>query len=156
MVTTEHNGEPNIMTMTWLMMMEFETPLIGCIMSEDNYSFIALKKTKECVINIPTADMAEKVVGVGSTTGLKINKYKQFDLTPEPASLVSPPLIKECYANLECRVIDTKMVSKYNLFILEVVKAWITKSQKEIRMLHHMGNELFIVDGRQIKLPFRG
>jgi len=155
MVTTAHKDKPNIMTMTWLMMMEFEPPLIGCIMSEDNYSFTALKKTKECVITIPTVELIKKVVGVGSTTGSRTNKFKKFDLTPLPASKVKAPLIKECYANLECRVVDTKLVSKYNLFILEVVKAWITQSKKRNRTFHHVGNGLFIVDGKEIKLPFR-
>lgn len=155
MVTTTQKGKANIMTMAWHMMMEFEPPLIGCIMSEDNYSFSALKKTKECVINIPTVELVKTVVGVGSTTSSTVDKFKKFNLTPEPSLYVSPPMIQECYANLECKVVDTKMVTKYNMFILEVVKVWITKSKKKIRTLHHVGNGLFIVDGKQIKLSFK-
>jgi len=155
MVTTLYKGKPNIMTMAWLMMMEFEPPLIACIMSEDNYSFHALKKTKECVINIPTVELIKKAVGIGSTSGLRTDKFKKFKLTPLPASKIEVPLIKECYANLECKVIDTKLVSKYNMFILEVVSAWITPSKKKNRTFHHVGNGLFIVDGREIKLPFK-
>ena len=152
MVTTDHKKKPNIMTMSWHMMVDFEPPIVACVMSNRNYSFNSLKKTKECVINIPTVELATQVVGVGNTTGSKIDKFKQFNLTPEPASLVNAPMINECYANLECKVIDMKMSEKYNIFILEVLKAWITPSKKRVRTIHHCGNGVFTVDGEIIKI----
>jgi len=59
----------------------------------------------------------------------------------------------ECYANLECKVIDMKMSKKYNIFILEVVKAWHRPLKKRPRMIHHCGNGVFVVDGAVLKLP---
>lgn len=156
MLTTSFNGKDNIMTMTWHTMVDFVPPLIACVISEGNYSFDLLTKSKECVINIPTANLVDNVVEVGKTTGAKTDKFKKFNFTKELASQVDVPMISECYANLECKIYDTKMVKKYNIFILEVVKAWITKSKKRQRTLHHCGNGLFVVDGRIIKLPFRG
>lgn len=153
MVSTSRQGIPNIMTMSWHMMIDFEPPIIGCVMSEQNYSFNILKETKECVINIPTVELASQVVDVGNTTGAKVDKFKKFQLTQQAASLVQAPMIDECYANLECKVIDMKMASKYNIFILEVLKAWITPSKKRPRTIHHCGNGVFIVDGKVIKLP---
>lgn len=153
MITTADHGKANVMTMSWLTMVEFEPPLIACIMSEDNYSFGALKKTKECVINIPTVELAQKVVGVGNTSGAKVDKCKKFGLSLEPAQQVSVPMISQCYANIECKVVDTQFVSKYNLFILEAVKAWIATAKKRQRMLHHCGNGVFVVDGKTIKIP---
>lgn len=153
LVTTAHKGKSNIMTMSWHTMMEFEPPLVGCVISGRNYSFDALTATKECVINIPTANLAKQVVGVGNCSGNKVDKFKKFKLTPSPASQVAPPLIAECYANLECRVADTRMVNKYNLFVLEVVKAWIDPSRKNPRTLHDQGKGVFMVAGRTIKLP---
>jgi flavin reductase (DIM6/NTAB) family NADH-FMN oxidoreductase RutF len=154
MVTTARKGRANVMTMTWHTMMEFVPPLIGTVISGNNYSFDALVATRECVINIPTADMVKTVVKVGSVTGAKLDKFAKFDLTPVPASLVQAPLIDECYANLECRVYDTRLVNKYNFFVLEVVKAWIDPAKKDPRTLHHRGRGLFAVDGETVKLPF--
>ena len=152
LVTTAWAGNPNIMTMSWHTMMEFEPPLVGCVISNRNYSFDSLKATKECVINIPTVEVAEKVVGCGNTSGAKIDKFKKFGLTPKPASKVGAPLIEECYANLECRVVDTKMVAEYCFFILEVVKAWIDPAVKNPRTIHHLGSGNFMVAGKKIKL----
>ncbi len=152
MVTTVRKGRPNVMTMSWLTMMDFEPPIVGIIMGEQSYSFGNLKATKECVINIPTVELAKKVVRVGNTTGAKVDKFKTIGLTPVPATRVKPPLVKECFANLECKVIDARMAAKYNFFVLEVLKAWIDPSMKNPRTIHHQGNGNFIVDGKKIKL----
>lgn len=151
MVTSAKKGKPNVMTMSWHMMVEFEPPLIACVISNRNYSFNIIKETKECVINIPSVELVEKAVGVGNISGRKVDKFKKFELSQEPASKVSAPLIAECFANLECKVVDTKMVEKYNIFILEVLKAWVTPFKKKPKTIHHWGNGLFVVDGKEIK-----
>jgi flavin reductase (DIM6/NTAB) family NADH-FMN oxidoreductase RutF len=153
LVTTSNKGLANIMTMSWYTMMEFEPPLVGCVISNRNYTFNTLKATKECVINIPTLELAEKVVGCGNSSGRKIDKFKVFGLTQMTASHVKAPLIAECYANLECKVVDEKMVDKYNFFILEVLKAWIDPARKDPRTIHHRGKGAFMVAGETIKLP---
>jgi flavin reductase (DIM6/NTAB) family NADH-FMN oxidoreductase RutF len=155
MVTTARKGEANIMTMSWQTMMEFTPPLVGCVISGRNYSFDALVATKECVLNIPSVEIAKQVVGVGNCSGSKVDKFKKFKLTAMPAAKVAPPLIDECFANLECKVVDTRMVNKYNFFVLEVVKAWIAPSSKAPRTLHHRGYGSFMVAGETIKLASR-
>ena len=96
MVTTANKTRTNIMTMSWHTMLEFEPPLVGCVISGRNFTFDILKATKECVINIPTVALAKKVVGVGNTSGKKIDKFKKFGLTPMAASHVQAPLIGLC------------------------------------------------------------
>jgi flavin reductase (DIM6/NTAB) family NADH-FMN oxidoreductase RutF len=152
LLTTANKGRANIMTMSWHMMMEFEPPLIACVVSPGDYSYAALRKTRECVIAVPTVELASKVVDIGNCSGKEINKFERFGLTPVPATKVSAPLIAECFANLECRVIDTRMVDKYALFILEAVKAWTDPRHKERRTIHAVGDGTFQVDGRTLNL----
>ena len=153
LVTTAHKGRANIMTLSWLTMMDFEPPRIGMVLSERNYSFAALKATRQCVINIPTVELAAKVVAVGNSSGRRVDKFAAFGLTPCPAREVEPPLIEECYASLECRVTDARMARQYNFFVLEVLKAWIDPARKHPRTLHHQGKGRFVVDGRTNALP---
>ncbi|MBZ5702375.1 MAG: flavin reductase family protein [Acidobacteriia bacterium] len=153
LVTTARKGRPNIMTMSWHTMIEFEPPLVGCVISDRNHTFGILKATKECVINIPTVELAAKVVGCGNTSGRRVDKFKAFRLTPEAASRVQAPLIGECYANLECKVVDARMAAKYCFFILEVLKAWVDPRRKHPRTIHHRGRGVFMVAGKTIKLP---
>jgi flavin reductase (DIM6/NTAB) family NADH-FMN oxidoreductase RutF len=152
LLTTASKGKPNVMTMSWHMMVEFEPPLVACIVSEANFSFAALRSTGEAVIAIPARGLADKVAKVGNCSGSGTDKFKSFALTPLPAHDVRPPLIKECFCNLECRVKDTRLVKRYNLFILEALKAWIDPAQKNPKTLHHRGFGSFAVDGPIIKL----
>jgi flavin reductase (DIM6/NTAB) family NADH-FMN oxidoreductase RutF len=153
LVSTSLKGRANIMTMSWQTMMEFAPPLIGCVISDRNYSYGILKTTRECVINIPTVELSTQVVGCGNTTGREIDKFAAFGLTPAPASRIAAPLVAECYANLECRVFDARMTARYSFFVLEVVKAWIDPARKDPRTLHHRGQGSFMVAGDTIRLP---
>jgi flavin reductase (DIM6/NTAB) family NADH-FMN oxidoreductase RutF len=152
MLTTARKGRANIMTMSWHMMVEFEPPLIACVVSNANYSFDTLRATKECVIAVPALELAQKVVGVGNCSGRTVDKFKRLGLTPLPAENVTAPLVAECFANLECKVVDTHLVNKFNLFVLEVLKAWIDPAQKHPKTIHHHGYGRFAVDGEVVKL----
>ena len=153
LVTSMCGQKANVMTMSWHMMIDFEPPIVACVISNRGFTFSFLRETKECVINIPTVELAKKVVGCGNTSGRAVDKFKKFRLTPVPAARVGAPLISECYACLECKVIDASLADKYNLFVLQVVKAWIDRSRKNPRTIHHRGRGVFMVAGRTIKLP---
>jgi flavin reductase (DIM6/NTAB) family NADH-FMN oxidoreductase RutF len=153
LLTTSHEGVANVMTMSWHTMMEFEPPLVGCVVSQANFSFAALKLTRQCVLNIPTTELESKVVSCGNTSGRSVDKFEAFGLTPVRAAMVAPPLIAECYANMECRVVDTRLMNRYNFFVLEVIKAWVDPARKDPRTLHHRGRGVFMVAGKTIRLP---
>jgi len=112
LVTSAHGDERNIMTIGWHTVMEFTPSLIGCVM----------------------------VVGVGNTSGAEIDKFEKFKLTRQKAQKVNAPLIAECHANFECRLADGSLISKYNFFIFEVVKAHVVASPKHPETLHYTGD----------------
>jgi len=152
LLTTASKGRANVMTMSWHTMMEFEPPLVGCVVSGNDFSFEALKATRQCVLAIPTVELKAQVVGCGNSTGQALDKFKTFGLTPLPAERVDAPLIAECYANLECKVVDTRLLNRYNFFVLEVLKAWTDPAFKDPRTLHHRGRGAFMVAGETIQL----
>lgn len=156
LLTTSSGSRPNVMTMSWHMMVEFEPPLIACVVSEADHSFRALRRTRQCVIAIPAARLASKVVKIGNCSGRDIDKFARFGLTALPAENVSAPLVGECFANLECRVTDTRLVLRYDLFILEVVAAWTSGAgKKRPQTLHHLGYGRFALSGKTIRLASR-
>ncbi|MBI2519734.1 MAG: flavin reductase family protein [Bdellovibrio sp.] len=152
LVTTSNKGKANIMAMSWYTVIDSDPPKLAIVISSDNYSFKALRSTKECVINIPTVKLASKSVSCGRSSGKEVDKFKTYGLTALPASKVKAPLIGECYANVECKVIDMKMVEKYDLFILEVVKVWIDPVKRPQKTIHHLGGDKFMVAGNVIRV----
>jgi flavin reductase (DIM6/NTAB) family NADH-FMN oxidoreductase RutF len=153
LVTTALGDKINVMTMSWHTMLDFEPPLIGCVISNRDHTFHMLKKTGACVIAIPEADLAGTVVKVGNSSGKNTDKFRKFGLTALPASKIKAPLIGECYANLECVVSDATLVGKYNFFILTVVKAWVWPGAGYPKTIHHRGHGIFMIAGKNIKLP---
>ncbi|CAG0986141.1 Flavoredoxin [Methylophilaceae bacterium] len=159
LVTTHDGQKDNIMTISWTMVLDF-TPVFAITTGEWNHSFAALRKNKECVIAIPTVDMLDKLVGIGTCSGTDTDKFAKFKLTPVRGKIVRAPLIEECLANIECKVID--IVEKHNIVVLEAVAAYIDDARKEKRTVHAVGDGTFIVDGRKIdrrkmmasKLPY--
>src|SRR5262249_1296636 len=107
LLTTASRGRPNVMTMSWHMMVDSMPPLVACVIDSGDYSFAALRTTKECVIAIPPLALASKVVEVGNCSGEAVDKFEEIGLTPALGSIVTAPLVAECFANLECRVSDT-------------------------------------------------
>jgi flavin reductase (DIM6/NTAB) family NADH-FMN oxidoreductase RutF len=152
LLTTAHKGVGNVMTLSWHTMIEFEPPLVGCVVSANDFSFAALKATRQCVLNIPTAALAAQVVGCGNTSGRNIDKFETYGLTPLPASAVKAPLIAECFASLECRVIDKRLMNRYNFFVLEVLQAWVDPGCRDPKTLHHRGHGKFMVAGDSLQL----
>ena len=146
-VTTHDGKKNNIMTISWTMVMDF-TPKFAITTGHWNYSYAALRKSKECVISIPTIDLLDQVVGVGTCSGADTNKFEKFGLTPVAGKYVRSPLIKECLANIECKVID--IVKKHNIVVLEGIAAYFDNSRKEKRTIHAIGDGTFVVDGRKL------
>lgn len=150
LVSSAWKGQSNIMTMGWHLMMGFSPALFGCYIWEGNHSFQMLRRSRQCVINLPTTDLVDTVVGIGNCTGADVDKFEKFGLTAAPATEVDAPLIGECYANFECRLSDASQIRKHGLFIWEVVKAHVATSPKLPETLHYRGNGEFMVSGPSI------
>lgn len=144
-LVTTHDGEKsNIMTISWTMVLDF-TPLFALTTGAWNHSFGALQRNRECVLAIPTVDLLDTVVGIGTCSGKDTDKFAKFQLTPLPGKVVRPPLIKECLANIECQVID--IVTQHNIVVLKGVAAYLESARQEKRTLHAVGDGTFIADG---------
>lgn len=88
-------GRANVMTMSWRMIIEFEPPMIACVVSNREHSFAALRATKECVIAIQAVELADKVVAIGNCSCRDAKLFEAFHLTPAKAERVTAPLIAD-------------------------------------------------------------
>lgn len=146
-VSTHDGQHDNLMTISWTMVMDF-TPRFAITTGPRNFSYAALRKSRECVIAIPTVDLVDLVVGVGTCSGADTDKFAKFGLSPIKARHVRAPLVRECLANIECRVLD--IVTQHDIVVLEGLAAYVDASRKEKRTLHAVGDGTFIADGRRL------
>ncbi|MBJ3774139.1 flavin reductase family protein [Acuticoccus mangrovi] len=147
LVTTHNGRRDNVMTITWTMAMSFSADF-AITTGLWNYSYAALRDTRECVLSIPTVDMIDTAVGIGTCSGEDVDKFEKFALTRVAGKHVRAPLIGECLANIECRVAD--IIERHSIVVLEGLAAYHDPARAEKRLLHAVGDGTFIVDGDTI------
>ncbi|NIK48137.1 flavin reductase (DIM6/NTAB) family NADH-FMN oxidoreductase RutF [Variibacter gotjawalensis] len=130
--------------------MEFTPSLVACMITSGNHSHDMIRRSGECVINLPTTKLTDTVVRIGNCSGEKVDKFAEFELTALDADEVAAPLIGECHANFECRIHDDALVDRYNVFIFEVVRAHVAPRPKHPETLHYTGDGVFVVAGKAI------
>jgi flavin reductase (DIM6/NTAB) family NADH-FMN oxidoreductase RutF len=152
LISSAWKNERNLMTLGWHMMLGFEPALVGCFIWDRNHSFELIRRSKQCVINLPTADLIDTVIAIGNCHGGPDapDKFEQFNLTPLPATKVNAPLVAECYANFECKLVDASLIRKYGLFVFEVVKAHAARSPRYPTTVHCRGDGVFMIAGRNV------
>jgi flavin reductase (DIM6/NTAB) family NADH-FMN oxidoreductase RutF len=156
LVSSAWKGKTNIMTMGWHMVMGEEPSLVACFIWDQNHSFEMIRKSRECVINVPTVELATTVVKIGNTSGRNLNKFAAFDLTAVAATKVTAPVIGECHANFECRLVDSSLINRHSLFVFEVVKGHARTTPKFPKTLHYRGDGLFMIAGPTVRRFRRG
>lgn len=152
LLSSSYKNQRNVMALGWYTVMEFSPSLIGCMISQANYSFELIKKSQECVLNIPEIHLAEMTVKIGNCSGFDIDKFDHFKIKTSEADLVKAPLVNDCFASFECKLYDEKLVKDYNFFIFEIVKAHVAVSPKLPKTFSYRGDSVFMESGRKFKI----
>lgn len=86
----------------------------------------------EVVINIVDYDMVQQVSLSSCEYPKEVNEFIKAGFTPEPATLVRPPMVKESKIKMECKVMEVKALGKEggagNMVICEVLRMHINDS----------------------------
>ena len=144
-------GKTNIITLAWSMPTSFDPPMLVISVSPRRYSHRLIRETGEFVVNIPTMDIVKETLFCGRTRGRIHDKFKEARLTPMPAKMVKPPIIKECAAHLECKLRRKITTGDHTLFIGEVLAAYAnegvfngTFNLKKVKLVYHAGGDNFV------------
>lgn len=145
LLVTSHIGKKdNVMTISWQMVLDF-TPRVAICTGSWNESFDTILRTKQCTLCVPAADLLEKVVGIGTVHASQCDKFKHFHLQKQKPAKIKAPLIADCLAALECRVVD--YIKPHGILVLDGVQLWENPLRKERRAIHANGDGTFFADG---------
>ncbi|AYD04694.1 flavin reductase (plasmid) [Neorhizobium sp. NCHU2750] len=135
------------MTLGWYTILEFTPSLWGAMISSGNCSYEMIRRSGQCIVNLPTVDQIDTVSRIGNSSGDEIDKFDEYDLTKARADYVDAPTIAECHASFECRLYDDTLVASRNFFIFEIVKARVAERPVHPKTLHYIGGGAFITAG---------
>ena len=148
LLSMAHKGTRGIMTLGWHMMLGDD--LVGTYIWSANRSHALARRSRECVINLPTLALLDTVVAIGNCSSDEGDKFERFGLTPVAGSAVDAPGIGECHARFECRLHETRITADYPLFVWRVVAAHVAPRPKWPRTVHYRGDGQFMVSGQTV------
>jgi len=162
LLTTRYKGQVNVMAIAWVYPISLEPPLIAMGIHPSSYTHDMLRRSEECVLNIPGRDLAGQVLECGTLSGGDVDKIEQTGLMLESGRRVEVPWIDRCLAHIECAVVDLLTPGDHTLFIAEVVGAWaeeeafdehwlVPEDNEELLPLHHLGGRYFALLGKRIE-----
>ena len=147
LITTAWKDQRAIMTCGWHMMLGYD--LVGTYIWQANTSHALARRSRQCVINLPTASLLDAVVGIGNCSSAEVDKFERFGLTAQRARGVEAPLIGECHAAFECRLHETRITADYPLFVWKVVHAHAAARPRFPRTVHYRGQGRLMVSGEE-------
>lgn len=153
-------GKANVITLAWSMPASILPPMVAIGIAPGRYSHQLIEETKEFVVNIPTMDFLKETLLCGRITGREYDKFKEARLTPLPAKMVQPPIIKECVAHLECKLRQQISTGDHTIFIGDVLMTYANEGVfvrrldlKRVKPIYHMGGDDFVTLSPEIITP---
>ncbi len=118
---SDKEGNSNIITVAWAGTICSDPAMVSISVRPERYSHKMLLESGEFVINLTTKDLAYATDYCGVKSGRDVDKFKEMNLTPIPASVVKVPMIEESPVNIECKVTEVKHLGTHDMFMAEVV-----------------------------------
>ncbi len=153
----DKNDRSNIITVAWHTHLSHIPPLYCISIHPKRFSHDMILESKEFVLNFASFDIVNKLHYCGTHSGREHDKFKEGNLTPMKAFKVKAPLIKECYASLECTLYEHKKVGDHTLFIGEVIAVSADKDAfkngilGDVQPIYYMGNNRYTTLSSQKK-----
>lgn len=144
------SGKINVMAVAWIIPVSVNPPMVAMSIRPERYSHDLIIEAEEFVVNVPTFEMARKVLFCGRQSGKSHDKFKKASLSPREGKKVNTPIIKECVAHLECNLAKTMEIGDHTLIIGRVVAAYALDSHfgevynmTKFRPCLHLGKNFF-------------
>lgn len=121
LVSCGDEKEKNILTIAWTGTICTDPAMVYISVRKERHSYDIIKRTGEFCINLTNEDLAYATDYCGVKSGRDINKFEEMHLTPEKASIIKAPMIKESPVSIECRLKEIKELGSHDMFIAEVL-----------------------------------
>ena len=108
---------PNIITLSWVANVCSKPPTVVAGIRPERHSY-----------NLPSSEHLEGTEFAGTKSGREYDKFAEGGFTPEPATKINAPMIKECPINIECKTTQIIPLGAHDLFVAEVVAVHMDES----------------------------
>ncbi|MBW6457518.1 MAG: flavin reductase family protein [Trueperaceae bacterium] len=146
----EHDGQRSICPLGWTMRTSATPPMVAISVAPSRFTHGLIEGAGAFVLAYPGRELAQATATCGSRSGREVDKFAETGVTTLPALRVAAPVVAECVANLECRVVDRFATGDHTIFVGEVVAAWAQDEPGKLLCLvdESAGYETVLADER--------
>ncbi|MFH1503010.1 MAG: flavin reductase family protein [Candidatus Eisenbacteria bacterium] len=152
LASCHHGGVRNAITLAWATPVSIDPPMLAIAVAPARFSHHLIERSGEFVVNVPGTRLLPAVWYCGTRSGRDGDKLRGAGLTASDASSVGAPLIAECFAHIECTVVDAPTEGDHTVFVGRVVSATVESEafDRHLRLvgryhtLHHLGGPRFL------------
>jgi flavin reductase (DIM6/NTAB) family NADH-FMN oxidoreductase RutF len=152
LVSCAHGGSDNVITLAWTSPVSSSPPLVAVAIAPGRYSHGLIERSEEFGVNVPGSGLLEAVWLCGTTSGRDGDKFERARLERRRATRIAAPLVEDCFAHVECKVVEAETLGDHTLFVGEVVAAAVEREAFDghltlrggFQTLHHLGGSLFV------------
>lgn len=137
LIVTGTMEKANIATIAWISILSSKPPTVGISVGTKGFTGEEILKNKNFTVNIASAEIMTETDFCGITSGKDIDKFEKTGLQKLPSSEISAPIIKQCPINLECKLIESKIIGTTNHFVGEIVETHVDTDK--IKDITHWG-----------------
>lgn len=130
--TEKPDGTTNLATVSWWTYLSFNPNMIAYAMAKTSYSGEMVRSNKKVILTIPGAEIAQAVMGCGSTTGRNTDKVEQFGIELAEIEGSSIKIPAHSRVAIQCRMKEYHEVGDHYLYICDVEQVYGNEDEKAL------------------------
>jgi len=157
--TVNRDGETNAAPFSFIMPLSSNPAMVAFASAPEHHTVRNIKETGDFVVNIPGADIIDKLWICAKSFAYGVSELEKAGLTAEKAESVKSPRIAESIGFFECRLSRIEEIG-CNVFIIgdvlsaEIKDVFLKKDNYDIKRanpLTHIGGPEFGIIGEIVK-----
>lgn len=152
LVSCGRGSRANVITLAWVSPVSIDPPMLTIAVAPPRHSHGLISRAREFVVNVPPPRILDAVWFCGTRSGRDVDKFDGAGLTASAARVINTPMVEECFAHIECRVVKATTVGDHTLFVGEAVAASVEpgafdghlRLRGRFHTLHHLGGPRFV------------
>jgi flavin reductase (DIM6/NTAB) family NADH-FMN oxidoreductase RutF len=113
LVALDPTGRPNPMTIGWAQLgIVWSRPIFTVLVRQSRYTYDCLRSAATFTVSVPARGALKEALALcGTKSGRHIDKFRAAGITPCPSRCVDTPVVGECVAHYECRVLARPLIA---------------------------------------------
>ena len=130
--TQKPDGTTNLATVSWWTYLSFSPNMIAFAMAKTSFSGEMVRNSQNVILTIPGAEIADAVMGCGSTTGRNTDKTEKFDIALMEVEESAIKIPVHSRVAIVCSLKEYHEVGDHYLYICNVEQVYGNEAEQAL------------------------